>query len=139
MKRETFNYIKRVLKDYPDIENHIKRREEELRHPSHFEDINSDIKGNYSDPDKMANMMITIEDDRRLAALERNKRIVDRVMRQADEDTAIIIEELYIAKFPRYTLTGLCERRIIGCSRNTASNKRTKFFELLARELNLDL
>ena len=139
MKRETFNYIKRILKDYPDIESHIKRREEELRHPSHFEDLNSDIKGNYSDPDKMANMMITIEDDRRLAALERNRRAVQMALNQADEETQKIIEELYIAKFPRYTMTGLCERRIIGCSRNTASNKRTKFFELLARELNLDL
>lgn len=139
MKRETFNYIKRVLKDYPDIAEHIQRREKELRYPNHFDDLNADIRGNYSNPDKMASMMITIEEDRRLAALERNKRVVERALRHADEETQTIIKELYISKFPKYTMTGLCESNLIESSRNTASNKRTKFFELLARELNLDL
>lgn len=139
MKRETFNYIKRILKDYPDIENHIKRREEELRHPIHHNDLNSDRKGNYSDPDKMANMMITIEDDLRLTALARNKQAVELALAKVDKDTVTIINELYLAKFPKYTMAGLCDNFVVSCGRNLAGKKRTHFFELVARELNLDI
>ena len=139
MKRETFNYVKRVLKDYPDIESHVKRREEEIRNPMKKIDLNSDIKGNYSDPDKMTGVMITIDDDHRLSALKRNKNAVDVAMDMADEETRTIIKELYFVKFPRYTLNGLCENHLIESSRNTASAKRKRFFELVAYFLNLDL
>lgn len=138
MKAETFNYVKRVLKDYPDIEHYIKMREEELRYPYRPGDLNDGIKSNYKS-DKMGLMLITIDEDRRLTSLQRNKRIIDQLLADCDEDTRTIIEELYMTKFPKFTMTGLVESHVISCSRNTASKKRTYFFEQVAKALNLEL
>ena len=73
MKRSTFNYIKQILKDYSQIDDHIKRRMEELQYPHRPDDVNAGIKGN-GQSDSMANLMITIEQDRRLSALERTRK-----------------------------------------------------------------
>ncbi len=139
LKRSTFNYIKDILRDYPDIENHIKRREEELRHPHQYEDINRDIKGYGAKPNTMDIMLITIEQDRRLAALERNRRVVEDNLLSCDEDTRTIIEELYIKRYQRYTMGGLVAAHLISCGRSKAFDLRDCFFENIARDLGLDI
>lgn len=139
MKQTTFNYIKAILKDYPKIDRYIEEREKELRYPYRPNDVNSDIKGMGKDPDSMGLMMITIEQDRRLRSLERNKEVVEKLLVKCDEDTRIIVEELYMRQFPKYTLTGLVENHIVSCSRNTASKKRSALFHEIAKELNLDI
>lgn len=139
MRKSTFNYIKDILADYNKIDDYIKKREEELRYPHRETDLNGDIKGTRSSYDNHVNMMITIEQDRRLTSLERNKRVISNLLNEADEDTLTIIEELYIKKRPIYTLQGLIDNEMIFCSRRTASNLRTKFFEEVAKELNLEI
>ena len=138
MKRSTFNYIKDILRDYPNIDKYIKERELELRTPYRQTDLNADIKGNRIS-DSMTTMMITIEQDRRLSALERNKRVIEDNLQECDEDTRTIIEELYIVKYQRYTMEGLVEQRLISCGRSKAYDLRNRFFENIARELNLDI
>ena len=138
MKRSTFNYIKDILRDYPNIDKYIKERELELRIPHRQTDLNADIKGNRIS-DSMTTMMITIEQDRRLSALERNKRVIEDNLQECDEDTRTIIEELYIVKYQRYTMEGLVEQRLISCGKSKAYDLRNRFFENIARELNLDI
>ena len=138
MKRSTFNYIKDILRDYPNIDKYIKERELELRIPHRQTDLNADIKGN-SISDSMTNMMITIEQDRRLSALERNKRVIEDNLQECDEDTRTIIEELYIKKYTQYTMDGLVQNGLINCSRSQAFNLRNYFFENVAKELNLEI
>ena len=57
-------------------------------------DLNSGIKGSHGN-NEAANLLITIELDRRLASLERNKRIIDKVLSESCEDTITIIQELH--------------------------------------------
>ena len=138
MKRSTFNYIKDILRDYPNIDKYIKERELELRTPYRQTDLNADIKGNRIS-DSMTTMMITIEQDRRLSALERNKRVIEDNLQECDEDTRTIIEELYIKKYTQYTMEGLVQNGLINCSRSQAFNLRNYFFENVAKELNLEI
>lgn len=137
MKRSTFNYIKQILKDFPKIDEHINVREEELRYPHRQSDVNSDIKSS-GQTDKMANMLITIDQDRRLAALERNKRIIQNNLDSADSDTRTIIYELYIVRYPKYTMSGLVNQLKIDCGRSKAFKLRDEFFENVADDLGLD-
>lgn len=139
LKRSTFNYIKDILREYPDMKRYIHEREEEIRHPYRPTDVNADIKSGVANSDSMVNTLITMEGDRRLNLLKRNYLVIEKLMSEVDKDTAIIIEEIYMKKFPKYTLTGLCENLILGCSRNTASKKRNVFFEELAKRLDLNL
>ncbi|XJS09858.1 transcriptional regulator [Aerococcaceae bacterium WGS1372] len=137
MKRSTFNYVKQILKDYPNIDKHIQLREEELRYPYRESDINEDIKSN-GQTDRMTNMLITIDQDRRLAALERNKRVIEHNLHMADEDTQTIIKELYIARYPKYTMSGLVNQMMVECGRSKAFKLRDEFFENVADDLGLD-
>ena len=137
MKRSTFNYIKQILKDYSQIDEHIKRRTEELQYPHRPDDVNAGIKGN-AQSDSMTNLMITIEQDRRLSALERNKKVVADNLSECGKDTETIITELYIKRYPRYTLEGLIKNGIIYCSRSQAYRLRYAFFDNVANDLNLD-
>ena len=137
MKRSTFNYIKQILKDYSQIDDHIKRRMEELQYPYRPDDVNAGIKGN-AQSDSMTNLMITIEQDRRLTALERNKRVVEDNLSECGKDTETIITELYIKRYPRYRMEGLVENRLIDCGRTKAFQLRDNFFENIADDLGLD-
>ena len=137
MKRSTFNYIKQILKDYSQIDDHIKRRMEELQYPHRPDDVNAGIKGN-AQSDSMTNLMITIEQDRRLSALERNKKVVADNLSECGKDTETIITELYIKRYPRYHMDGLVENRLINCGRTKAFQLRDDFFENIADDLGLD-
>lgn len=137
MKRSTFNYIKQILKDYSQIDDHIKRRMEELQYPHRPDDVNAGIKSN-AQSDSMTNLMITIEQDRRLSALERNKKVVADNLSECGKDTETIITELYIKRYPRYHMDGLVENRLINCGRTKAFQLRDDFFDNIADDLGLD-
>lgn len=136
MKRSTFNYIKDILKDYPNTERYIKERMEELEIPYRESDLNSGIKSNMQS-DQMTDLMVTLEQDRRLSALERNKRVVEENLKSCDADTRKIIEELYMKRYPRYTMDGLVQNKILNVSRSQAFKLRDRFFENIANDLNI--
>lgn len=136
MKRYIFNYIKGLLIDYPNLDKYIKERREELMHPYTPPDINRDIKGNkISNP--MENALITIDQDRRLAALEKRKMVISNRLESCDRDTYTIIQELYFKKHPQYTIEGLIVNKLIFCSRSRAFELQNEFFEAIANDLNL--
>ena len=137
MKRSTFNYIKQILKDYNQIDDHIKKRTEELQYPHRADDVNAGIKGN-AQTDNMTGLMITIEQDRRMAALERNKKVVEDNLSECGQDTETIIRELYIKRYPKYRMEGLVENQLIECARTKAFQLRDNFFENIADDLGLD-
>ena len=139
MKKSTFNCVKDVLKDYSNIPSYIKQREEELRFPYHTSDINAGIKGTRSTHNKEDLILITIEQDRRLEQLRWQYKVVQKALEECGSDTRTIIEELYIRKYPRYTMQGLADNHFILCSSRTGKTLRTDFFEEIATQLYLPL
>lgn len=137
MRKSTFNYIREILKDYPNIDRYIEQRERELRYPYRPADVNRDIKGGrMSNP--LEQMMITIDQDRRLASLERNRRVVADNLNSCGKDTKTIIEELYMKRYQRYTIEGLVNDQLISCGRSKAFELRNRFFENVAKDLGID-
>ncbi|WP_279280354.1 integrase [Enterococcus gallinarum] len=129
--------VKAVLKDYRDTDKYVRKLEEEIRVPYREEDINGDIKGSRSDSDTMFGTLWTIETDKQIRRLKRNKQIVEELLDECGSDTETIIRELYIKRFPQYTMQGLVEQRIILASVSTAKRLRNKFFEEVDKQLDL--
>ncbi|AIM25017.1 transcriptional regulator, RinA family [Melissococcus plutonius] len=139
MRTSTFNYIKDILADYYKTDEYIKKREEELRYPYKESDLNRDIQGKGTVSAPTERLMITIEQDKRLAQLERNKKVIDDTLDNSCKDTQIIIKELYMKKRQQYTLEGLVQNQLIFCSKRTAQRLRTNFFKEIASELGLEI
>ena len=137
MEKWRVERVKAVLKDYRDTDKYVRKLEEEIRVPYREEDVNGDIKGTRSDSDTMFGTLWTIETDKQIRRLKRNKQIVQDLLDECGSDTETIIRELYIKRFPQYTMQGLVEQRIILASVSTAKRLRNKFFEEVDKQLDL--
>ena len=137
MEKWRVERVKAVLKDYRDTDKYVRKLEEEIRVPYREEDVNGDIKGSRSDSDTMFGTLWTIETDKQIRRLKRNKEIVQELLDECGSDTETIIRELYIKRFPQYTMQGLVEQRIILASVSTAKRLRNKFFEEVDKQLDL--
>lgn len=137
MEKWRVERVKAVLKDYRDTDKYVRKLEEEIRVPYREEDVNGDIKGTRSDSDLMFGTLWTIETDKQIRRLKRNKQIVQELLDECGSDTEKIIRELYIKRFPQYTMQGLVEQRIILASVSTAKRLRNKFFEEVDKQLDL--
>lgn len=137
MEKWRVERVKAVLKDYRDTDKYVRKLEEEIRVPYREEDINGDIKGSRSDSDTMFGTLWTIETDKQIRRLKRNKQIVQELLDECGSNTETIIRELYIKRFPQYTMQGLVEQRIILASVSTAKRLRNKFFEEVDKQLDL--
>lgn len=137
MEKWRVERVKAVLKDYRDTDKYVRKLEEEIRVPYREEDVNGDIKGTRSDSDLMFGTLWTIETDKQIRRLKRNKQIVQELLNECGSDTETIIRELYIKRFPQYTMQGLVEQRIILASVSTAKRLRNKFFEEVDKQLDL--
>lgn len=139
MRKATFNYIRDILVEHPRIEEYIKKREEELRHPYRESDINAGIKGSRQSYDALDNLMVTMEQDKNLQRLKRNKVVIDSLLEEADADTKVIISELYMKRYARYTMGGLIGNGLIFVGRTKAYELRDKFFLEVAKDLDLNI
>lgn len=137
MEKWRVERVKAVLKDYRDTDKYVRKLEEEIRVPYREEDVNGDIKGTRSDSDLMFGTLWNIETDKQIRRLKRNKQIVQELLDECGSDTETIIRELYIKRFPQYTMQGLVEQRIILASVSTAKRLRNKFFEEVDKQLDL--
>lgn len=137
MEKWRVERVKAVLKDYRDTDKYVRKLEEEIRVPYREEDVNGDIKGTRSDSDTMFGTLWTIETDKQIRRLKRNKQIVQELLDECGSDTETIIRELYIKRFPQYTMQGLVEQKIILASVSTAKRLRNKFFEEVDKQLDL--
>lgn len=137
MEKWRVERVKAVLKDYRDTDKYVRKLEEEIRVPYREEDVNRDIKGSSTDSDTMFGTLWTIETDKQIRRLKRNKQIVQELLDECGSDTETIIRELYIKRFPQYTMQGLVDNLVIKCGRNKAFTLRDKFFEELDRSLDI--
>ncbi|MDT2782908.1 integrase [Vagococcus fluvialis] len=125
-----------ALKDYNDIDKYVAKIEKQIRVPHKESDINADIKGTRIDNDLMFDTMWTIETHKAINRLKKNKKAIASLLSECDEDTKIIIEELHLKKWPKYTLYGLVEQKKVSCARGKATKLRQKFFEELDKKLD---
>jgi len=81
VKQGTFKYIEQLLRDYPEMDNYIKQREEELIFPDELA-IDQNIGGGRSSfiSKPTERMAITITEDKRLQMLIRYKRAIDKLI-----------------------------------------------------------
>ncbi|MCP1250099.1 hypothetical protein, partial [Gluconobacter oxydans] len=78
MKRTTIRKVEDILRDYPKIDKYIKKREQELRYPTIPRDDNvGGGKAQYKYPETTLNMIITIDEDRRINALKHQREVID--------------------------------------------------------------
>lgn len=139
MKEHTKQLVIEILRDFQDIPQHIKDREEELRHPVVPRDENvGGGRAQYKPNDAIDRLIITIDEDERLHKLKEEYEAVDYCYRHADDYTQKIIYELYIKRYPSYTMQGLIENGIIPYSQKTAYKMRNKFLKEVAKRLGID-
>lgn len=129
--------VEAILKDYPDLKKYIKDRKQELMIPHREvdENVGGGKSSKISKPQEQ--MMVTIDADKRLKVLEREKSAVERCYFDSDLDTQIIIRELYFKKYRTYTVEGLSYDHIVNCSVRTVKRLKGNFFQRLARELDI--
>ena len=134
MEKGIYKHIEQILRDYPYLDKYIQDRRRDLMYP-HDEHPDKNIGGGRSNisSNPTENLAITISDDRQIAALEKNREVITDCLERVDEDTQIIIGELYLKKHPTLTLTGIAEA--IHSSRSSLSRKRTDFFEMVKNEM----
>lgn len=108
-----------------------------MRVPHRETDINSDIKGTRTDNDVMFNTLWTIETHKAICQFRKQKQAIKELLEDSDEDTRLIIKELYIKRNPKYKFEGLVNSNLLHCGRTKAINKRKMFFKELDRKLDL--
>ena len=129
--------VEAILKDYPDLETYINNRKQELMIP--HREIDDNVGGGKSSriSKPQEQMMITIDADRRLKSLEREKKAIEKCFFESDTDTQIIIKELYFEKYRVYTVEGLAVNHIVNYSVRTVKRLKNDFLLKLAHELDI--
>lgn len=132
--RNTYRIIQGLLRDYPDIEKYIQEREMLLQCPYYDEDENvGGGKAQNKKDDHVERLAISIADDKYLTNLRKNKKAIEKCLKESDETTQRIIEELYFKH--DLTLTGVAHREHLSISQ--VGRRRSHFFKRLGQELGL--
>ncbi|WP_275781959.1 transcriptional regulator [Latilactobacillus curvatus] len=137
MRRSTFKCVEGILRDYPKIPDYIKQREQELMYPIQTSDENIGGGRSSTITKPQEQMIITLDEDRRLNALKRQRNLIDDTLDEFGNDTEVIINELYFKRRQEYTIEGLIEQRKIFVGRSKAFELKSKFIERLGSKLGL--
>lgn len=138
MKRSTIRTVEDILRDYPKIDKYIEQREQELRYP--VTPVDENVGGGRAQNgfnDSTDRLIITLDEDKRINALKKQRQVIDDCLDEVGEDTEIIIDELYFRKRPRYTIDGLISNGLIHVSHTKAFGLRNKFVKECAKGLGL--
>ena len=129
--------IEEILRDYPKMDRYIHDRREELMYPIQDDDENvgGGKSSKVSRPQEQ--LLITIDEDKQLKALEREREAVKISLADSDVDTNVIAEELYFKEHPKYQMDGLIEDGLIYCRRTQAFEKKSKLIRRIAKEMGL--
>ncbi|WP_334352197.1 transcriptional regulator [Companilactobacillus sp. HBUAS56257] len=129
--------VEEILRDYPKMDKYINDRRQELMYPIKPDDENvgGGKSSKVSRPQEQ--MIITIDEDKELKALEREKKAVEASLLDSDTDTNIIARELYFKEHPKYQMDGLIEDKLIYCRRTQAFQKKSKLIRRIAKEMGL--
>lgn len=108
-----------------------------MRYP--FQQADENVGGgrgnNYTE--HTTDMLITIDEDRRLNNLKKQRDVIDDCLDDSGNDTEVIIKELYFKKRPDFTVDGLIVKGLIHTSRSKAFELRSEFFNNVARGLGM--
>lgn len=137
IRKSAKRYIEDVLSDYPEIDKYIAYRKEELIHPIKPKDENVGGGRGSKVSRPQERIVVTIDQDKRLVALEHQKIAIGELLDKSDMDTKIIIGELYFKKRPEYTIEGLVTNGIVNLSRASLFRKRDNFIYKLSKELDV--
>lgn len=129
--------IEEILHDYPKMDKYINERRQALMYPTPEpdENVGGGKSSKVSRPQE--HMIITIDEDMQLKALEREKRAVETALLDSDTDTNIIARELYFREHPKYQMDGLIEDKLIYCGHTQAFQKKAKLIRRIAKEMGL--
>lgn len=140
MRRSIRHVLEDVLRDYPKLSQYIKKREEELENPTMDDDENvggGRALNKLSDP--VSNLVITINDDRRLQRLKLERQAIDDCLDEAGAITVDLIQKLYFDNYAKRTIPELCDQRIVPVGTTRAYELRNEFLENLAQKLDIDV
>lgn len=140
LRRSIRHVLEDVLRDYPKLFQYIKKREEEIENPTMDDDENvggGRAENKRSDP--VANLVITINDDRRLQRLKLERQAIDECLDETGEVTVLLIQKLYFDNYTKRTIPELCDQRIIPVGTTRAYELRNAFLEKLAQKLDIDV
>lgn len=100
MKEATKRFIEQLLRDYPELEAEIKKRRAELVYPERKQDEN--IGGGRSNlpSNPVERVILTLDQDARLNALEKQRRIIESVLSTLSPVEYQIIEARYFKSTP---------------------------------------
>lgn len=132
-----FDYIAKIISDYPETERYIKEREDELTNQfQEFRDENvGGGKAQFKNNTGVEAMAITLATDKRLANLEKHAKAVDTCLTSCDELMHSIIDELYLHRHQYLTIQGIAQK--FDVSERSVRNYRNRFFEHVADQLGL--
>lgn len=138
MKKSTIRKVEDILRDYPKIDRYIAKRIEELKYPT--TPIDENIGGGRAQNKRVESverMIITIDEDRALNSLRRQRDVIDDCLDECGKDTETIIKELYFKRYPQFTLNGLVENNLLTVGKQQAYNLRNNFIKDVAKGLGL--
>ena len=138
MRRSTIRTVEDILRDYPKIDKYIEQREQELRYP--VTPIDENVGGGREQNgfnDSTDRLIITLDEDKRINALKKQRQVIDDCLDEVGPDTQAIIDEQYFRKYPRYTLTGMVENNMLSVGKSRAYKLKSLFIKKCAKGLGL--
>ena len=130
-----------MLVDYPNYEEHVERRNWELRHP--VGEIDENVgggKAQFKQNDVGDRMLIRIDEDDYLNALRREHYAIRVCYEDSDFDVQKICQELYFKKmrYRKYhTIADMCNGGALHISQTVAYDKFDDFMHELAQQLGM--
>lgn len=121
-------HLESILRDYPKLDKYMAMKLDELSYP---------YQGHSHVLSKLAPGTLLFNDcivtDRCLMQLEINKRCIDFCLKQSDEITRDIIEQLYFRRANNLNLEGI--GMMLNISKSSVSRRRAAFLSFLEQEL----
>ena len=140
VRKSVQHMLEDILRDYPKLPSYIKQREDELKYPTPEQDDNvggGRALNKLSDP--VGREVITINDDRWLQQLKKERQAIDECLDESGVVTEKIIQETYFKGNVGLRMVDLCDRQIITVSTTKAYELRNSFLVELGKKLNVDV
>lgn len=135
MKTTKYKKIEELLSKYPDLDDIIADRREELMTPWRPTDENiGGGKPSATSVSTTERTVVRIVDDPTLMHLAHLKHAVDHCLAHSDDDTVAIIKGYYMAGHNGMPITALADRLCV--SDRTARRKKQSFLEALSDYLS---
>lgn len=129
MEKWKKDYLKGILRDYPNMEDYyLERKEKLLLH-------NKRTRQHANMDTKNKKLLISISLDRQLVNLERNQKIITMCLENTTAETKEIIELLYMKNNQKVNLDLVADQVFL--SKRQVMRLRDAFFEELAEHLGI--